>query len=253
MAPLTAPLGELEQTLLTHFCMSQEVRILMQSAELPPVIGDLQQAFTKTLDGDIRGTFWNDLWASAQEDGPSVPARSKKEPIPAWIHEELKRGFLEGIAAKDHPSMWLTTESITFCGMQFSTVTNSLSNSYVVFKANPQSNEPWSAGSIQIIFYLQIKETTRGPFFIIKPYLPLNVEDSLFDPYRKFLLAAGQLVYEECDDLLVCAFDEVFCHFAHTPYQSPYISKQCIHVLPLDRVRDYFLFGIIDSRRLIHG
>jgi hypothetical protein len=227
--------------------MSQEVRILMQSTELPPVISDLQQAFAKTLDGDVRGTFWNDLWAFAQEDGSSVPARSKKEPIPAWIRDELKRGFLEGIAAKDHPSMWLIVESLTFCGMQFSTATTSLSNSYIVFKTKHQSNEPWSAGSIQTIFYLPIEEIVRGPFFVIKPYLPLDVADSQFDPYRKFLLAAGQLVYEECDDLLICAFDDVFCHFAHTPYRSPYISKQCIHVLPLDRVRGCFLFTIIET------
>jgi hypothetical protein len=126
--------------------------------------------------------------------------------------------------------------------MQFSIATTSLSNSYVVFKAEPGSDEPWLAGSIQMIFYLPIDKMMHGPFFVIKPYLPLDEADSQFDPYRKFLIAAGQLVYEDCGDLLVRTLDTLSCHFAHTPYKSPNISKQCIHVLPLDRVCDCFLF-----------
>lgn len=94
-----------------------------------------------------------------------------------------------------------------------------------------------------MIFHLQIKEETRGPFFAIKPYLPLNTVDIQFDPYRKFLFAAGQLVYEECSDVVVCVLDEVLCHFAHMPYRSPEIHKPCIHVLPLDRVCASLLFG----------
>lgn len=210
----------------------------MQSTEMPPVVSDLQRTFTKTLGGDVRGTLWNDLWAFTSKDDFPVPTRSKKVPIPTWIRDKLTMGYLEEIPAKHHPSEILTQESITFHGMQFTIPTNSLSNSYVVFK---RSNEPWSAGSIQMIFYLPLGEMMRGPFFVIKPYLPLDTEDAHFDPYRKFLVAAGQLFYEECGNLLVCPLNEVQCHFAHTPYNSPNISKRCVHVLPLDRVCAHFL------------
>ncbi len=238
---LTSPhawLGELEQTSLTQFCMSQDIRVLMQSANLPPILGDLQLAFSKALGGDTHGTFWNNLWAFAP--GPdehfSILAKSKEVPLPRWINEKLTKGTLGGIAAKHCPQVCLSQESLTFCGMQFSIATNSLSNSYVVFKRKTENDKSWSAGSIQMIFHLQIKEEMHGPFFTIKPYLPLNTADTQFDPYRNFLFAAGQLVYEECSDVVVCMLDEVLCHFAHTPYTSPEIPKPCIHVLPLDRV-----------------
>ena len=213
----------------------------MQSTEMPPVISDLQRTFSTTLGVDVRGTLWNDLWAFAPKDNSSAPTRSKEVPIPCWIRDKLTMGYLGGIPAKHHPSNILTHESLTFHGMQFSIATNSLGNSYVVVKIKSGGNEPWSAGSIQMIFYLPLGETMRGPFFVIKPYLPLDTEDSQLDPYRKFLVVAGQLFYEECGDLLVCALDEVQCHFAHTPYSSPNISKRCVHVLPLDRVCARFL------------
>jgi hypothetical protein len=231
--------------------MSQDVRVLMQSSNLPPILNDLQLAFSKALDGDTRGTFWNDLWAF--DPSPETPdkhssspmlAKSKQVPLPTWIDEGITSGALRGIAtkpAKRCPPVCLSQESLTFRGMQFSIAANSLGNSYVVFKRKMESDSAdnhWSAGSIQMIFHLQIEEETHGPFFTIKPYLPLNAADAQFDPYRKFFFAAGQLVYEECGDLVVCILDEVLCHFAHTPYtgRSQEISKPCIHVLPLDRV-----------------
>jgi hypothetical protein len=245
----TCPLGELEQTLLMRFCMSQEVRILMQSTKLPPIIKDLQRSFSKTLDGDARGTLWNDLWAFTPEVDFSVPVKPKGIPVPTWIHDKLIGGLLGRISPKSHLSTCLTQESLTIRGMQFSIATNSLSNSYVIFKMKSGGNDkPWSAGSIQMIFHIPIEGTTHGPFLVVKPYLALSTVDSQFDPYRKFLIAAGQLVYEECGDLSVCALDEVLCHFAHTPYSSPNISKRCIHVLPLDRVCVSFSGSNIHSR-----
>ena len=122
--------------------------------------------------------------------------------------------------------------------MKFSTATNSLGNSYVLFKKKMENGKSWSAGSIQMIFHLRIEEESRmhRPFFAIKPYLPLNAADTQFNPYRKYLFAAGQLVYEEWGDIVVCLLDKVLCHFVHTPYRSKEIPKPCIHVLPLDRV-----------------
>ncbi|KAI0291453.1 hypothetical protein BC826DRAFT_1023017 [Russula brevipes] len=227
--------GELEQTLLTRFCMSQEVRILMQSTVLPDALSDLQLAFSKALNGDSRGTFWNDLWAFTPEENFPMPTNLKEVPLLSCIRENLTKGLLGGIPTKHCPSVCLTQESFSFRGMHFSIATNSLGNSYVVFNMNAGSGESWLAGSIMTIFYLPTEGTTRGPFFIIRPYLPLNTADAQFDPYRKFLFVAGQLVYEECGDLLICTPDELVCHFAHTPYKSPNISKPCIHALPLDR------------------
>jgi hypothetical protein len=215
----------------------------MQSLNLPPILSDLQLAFSKALDGDTRGTFWNDLWAFAPspDEHFSMLAKSKEVPLPMWINEKITSGTLGGITTKHCPQVCLSQESLTFHGMQYSVATNSLGNSYVVFKRKTESDKYWSAGSIQMIFHLRIKEEMHGPFLIIKPYLPLNTVDMQFDPYRRFLFAAGQLVYEECGDLVVCMLDEVLCHFAHTPFRSPEIPKPCIHVLPLDRVGASFL------------
>ena len=233
--------GELEETLLTRFCMSQEVRILMQSADLPPVFHELQVAFAKAFESEARGTFWNDMWAFAPQGCHPMPGDKKEIPLPILIRERLSSGLLEGVPAAHYPGplVCLTEESFAYRGMKFSVQANSPGNSYVIFKS--PHDQPWSAGCIQMILYLPIRGTTYGPFFVIKPYLPLNLADARFDPYRKFPSVAGKLVYEDCRDLVVASFNDVLCHFAHTPFMSMNISRQCIHVLPLDRVCAKFL------------
>lgn len=227
----------------------------MQSSNLPPILSDIQLAFAKAFDGDFRGTFWNDLWASDpspdKDRTVTMLAKSKEVPLPAMIYKKIKSGTLRGITITHCPQVCLSQESLTFRGMQFSVATNSLGNSYVVFKRKLEidnADKYWSAGSIQMIFHLEIEKKIHGPFLAIKPYLPLSMVDAQFDPYRKFLFAAGQLVYEECGEPVVCMLDEVLCHFAHTPYTSHEIPKQCVHVLPLDRVCASFIihFMIID-------
>lgn len=148
---LTLPctwLGELEQTLLTRFCMSQDIRILMQTANFPPVLSDLKLAFSKAFDGDMRGTFWNDLWAfsPSPDEKISMLAKSKEVQLPMWVKEKLGKGALAGIAAKHCPQLCLSQESFTIRGMKFSVPTNSLGDSYVVFKRKAESNKSWSAG-----------------------------------------------------------------------------------------------------------
>jgi hypothetical protein len=218
--------------------MSQDIRVLMQSVNLPPILDDLQQAFSKAFDSDMCGTFWNDLWAftPSPDENSSTVAKSMEVQLPRWIKEELRKGALGGIAVKRCPQQCFSQETFPIRGMKFSIATNSLGNSYVVFKKKRESGKSWSAGSIQMIFHLRIEEEIHGPFFAIKPYLPLNAADTRYDPYRKYLFTAGQLSYEEWGDPTICLLDEVLCHFAHTPYRSPDICKPCIHVLPLDRV-----------------
>ncbi len=95
-----------------------------------------------------------------------------------------------------------------------------------------------------MIFYPPIEGTMHGPFFVTKPYLQLDTADAKLDPYCKFIFAAGQLIYEDCGDPVVVSLVEVICHFAHTPFTPTNISKQCIHVLPLDRVCGKLLLQI---------
>lgn len=90
--------------------MSQDIRILMQSSNLPPILSDLQLAFSKAFDGDTRGTFWNDLWAfntSRDKDLPML-AKSKEVPLPTEINEKITRGVLKELAAKRCPQVCLS-------------------------------------------------------------------------------------------------------------------------------------------------
>ncbi|KAF8273895.1 hypothetical protein EI94DRAFT_1696496 [Lactarius quietus] len=194
--------------------MSQDIRVLMQTENLPPILSELQLAFSKAFNSDMCGTFWNDLWAftPGSDKGFSMAAKQKEVQLPLWIVERIQKGILGEIAAKHCPQLCFSQESFIFCGMKFSVATNSLGNSYVVFKKKGESRESWSAGSIQMIFNLQIEDKMHEPFFAIKQYLPLDVADTQFDPYCKYLFAAGQ-------DSVVCKLDEVLCHFAHTPYR----------------------------------
>ena len=168
-------------------------------------------------------------------------SKSKGALLPVCVHEKLTNSFLRGISTKHCPLVCSMLDSLTFHRMQFSIATNSVGNSYMVFKRKSGNDEPWLAGCIQMIFHLLIGEMMHSPFFVIKPYLPLNVTDTQFDPYHTFLFIAGQLVHEECRDPLVCMLNKVLSHFVHTPYKSLHIPKQCIPVLPLNRVCACFL------------
>ena len=206
----------------------------MQSAYLPPVFHDLQAAFAKAFDDEARGTFWNDMWAFASDGDISPIGNTKEIPLPTLVEEELRDGLVEGVTEAHLPSVCRMAESFAYHGMKYSVETNSPGNSFVIFKS--RHCQPWSAGSIQMILYLPIKDTTYGPFFVIKPYLPLNAADAQLDPYRKFIFAAGQLVYEDRGDPVLVSLNEVICHFTHTPFRSTNISSRCVHVLPLERV-----------------
>ncbi|KAH8996076.1 hypothetical protein EDB86DRAFT_2829217 [Lactarius hatsudake] len=199
-----------------------EVRILMQSADLPPVFHDLQAAFAKAFDAEAR-RHSGMMWAFTSDFNLPIIKGTTEIPLPTLVEEKLRVGLLDGVLAAHFPSVCLMEESFTYCGMKFSVETNSPGNSFVVFKY--ERYQPWSAGSIQMILYLPIKGTTHGPFFVIKPYLPLNTADAQLNPYRKFIFAAGQLVYKDRGDPVVVSLDEVICHFTHTPFTPTNISR----------------------------
>ena len=96
--------------------MSQDIRVLMQSANLPPILSNLRLAFSKAFDSDMCGTFWNDLWAftPSPDECCSMLAKLKEVQLPMWIEEIFRKGALGGVAAKKCPQQCFSQESFTF-------------------------------------------------------------------------------------------------------------------------------------------
>jgi hypothetical protein len=64
----------------------------------------------------------------------------------------------------------------------------------------------------------------------------------MLDYYRAHTVAGGRLFYDhlKSQPVLVC-IDDIKCHFAYTPQDVSGIDPPCVHVLPLDKVRNIVL------------
>ena len=119
--------------------------------------------------------------------------------------------------------------------------------------------DDWHAGRIVSIFTY----THEGPmpklkghaetYFVVQKFKELTETDAIHDPYRRHPVA-GRLFYDMVEkDPELMPVNEILCHIAYTPLQSPQITLPCIHVLPLDRVcTSYWIFLGMQVLMLTH-
>ena len=94
------------------------------------------------------------MWAFSSEEPFTVLSKSMEALIPVCVHEKLTNSFLRGISTKHCPSVCSMLDSLIFHRMQFSIATNSLGNSYMVFKRKSRNDEPWSKGVAGLEFLI---------------------------------------------------------------------------------------------------
>jgi hypothetical protein len=81
-------------------------------------------------------------------------------------------------------------------------------------------------------------------FLVVRRYVELGSEDLKFDFWRKYITGGGRLYYDVfSEEPHIVKVVDIVSHFAKTPLTGediPGLSRQCIHVLPLNWVIIFF-------------
>lgn len=148
--------------------------------------------------------------------------------------------------------------SVTISGVRYTPSSRSQGDSNVMFRHPTSGTEP-IPGRIESII-LNTRRGTGGEddieetFLIARRLKALNGFDVNLDPYRKYPNVGGRLYYNAYDDaMLALRCQDISSHFAltsmdHLVVRAPgsrnpasshpcLISRRCVHVRPLDRVR----------------
>lgn len=221
--------------MLSKFCMAQDLRAFIADS-LPDSMDEARDAFYDVFEDEKRGSLMNDILAF---DQPLVMYNNttKLSKLEDETHKLLKSVSHSPDLV---PPRALRQRSITYRGVDFAIHTHSKANSFVVY--GDISSNTWQAAKIVDIL-VQLQEDTHVQedtvVVVVENFMRLTKVDADKDPYRKFAYSdvVGMLFYAKTSGKVVLDIRNIVCHFAHTEMKFSDILEECIHALPLDRVR----------------
>jgi hypothetical protein len=236
--------------MLFQFCKGQNLRALLRPEQVPVVVHEFIDQYDRLFRHDIRGTRLNDSLAFDEM------FRKKEEEV-VWTNRDLTplqnpvyhllRNWIDARDSSVHtvPRGAFLRNSITILGQKFQPAVSSIDDSHVIYR---QSGDGTAAGSIQDIFS-HTRTTVDGStitqtFFVVRQYTPLTPADAQLDSYRRFPVVCGGLCYKNfTEEPAVISSDQVVCHFVSSSLKDmSAIKKDCILVLPMDKVGEYSYF-----------
>lgn len=216
--------------------MAQNVRVLLARPEMPKSLGSIQLIFARVFDSDNRGTLLADIRAFS--DTPEDVTLTNTSKCSALDHHvyRLYRRWSRSRGCPVPLNSVLAQSSIMRHGIRYATSRSSKGDSYVVF--GKSLSDEWCAGRIKYIFG---SPGSAGTVFLaVSQYDTLGADDQERDPYRAFPLVGGKLFRRtRKKSLVLLTLSDLLCHFAATSMHVEGIETECLHVLPLDRVRSH--------------
>jgi hypothetical protein len=225
----------MELTMLTRFCMSQNIRDTVQN--LPQELEAVKDSFIETFESDGRGTLPNEI--GSHFDRVATFRNTTKY---TRLSDELY-GLLCNRNPNDVPSQRaLMQTSFEYRRATFSAKDHSKDNSYVIIGSYPDAE--WCAAQITEIIVQPrqgaILEDSFDLVVVLKMFSMVNEHDASHDFYlaQNRHIGVGSLFYKKAQPQKQLAnIQDIVCHFSCNPLPKiPGISRDCIHVLPLYRV-----------------
>jgi hypothetical protein len=196
--------------------------------------------FQEKFKSGIQGTLMSDALAStllvtSKADGSGqltdIPSQITSA-LSLWIHRQSS-----DIRNAATPQRVVLFDKINYRGASYKPKNISQRDSFIV------TGEPdnWKPAQIQHIFNVNFYLPGVMKTFTllaIKRFPELSKTHTTFDHYRKFpLQAGGRICYsEEFPNVEVIDVTDILSHFARTLGVCSEITKNHMHVLPLDRV-----------------
>lgn len=249
----------MEITFMNQVARAANLRPILRHAALQKAMEEVIEGYIKIVNEDPRGTRNRDTLSLREITGgigvpfkPSVATQPGQDVFEALLQRfnyHIPPGMPsyidENIRERQSGSLFLHRK-ITPCqfvkigGVKFEPGQQSLKNSNVMY-SDFQDRQQVYAGRIKQIFLhkrpVSEHEYMEETFLAIERLIPLNEIDRSHDHFSRYPKVGGSLYYEEYQAIVdIVSPVEVLCHFSRTPYTSPSISRECVHVLPLDRV-----------------
>jgi hypothetical protein len=227
--------GEMELTMLTRVCMSQNISTLMH--DLPSGLDVIRQSFVETFDSDQRGTLPNEI-GSHHNQIFTFPNSTKTQQIKPEIYDLLQEYMPHSVPLR----RGMFQSSINYCRATYSTCDTSEANSLVILGHYPSNT--WRAAQIsEIIVQEKSREGSEiqyEAFVVVRLFVRLDDFDASKDIYKaqNRTFGVGCLFYKRprVKKTLIRVGD-LTCHFSKNPIPKVLgIKKDCIHVRPLYRV-----------------
>jgi hypothetical protein len=233
--------GEMEMTMLTRLCMSQNIHVLLKN--LPPELATIGESFSRAFDSDQRGTLPNEV-GGYQNQTFTFPNSVTVTQLGDEIYALLRSYYPGRMPLRGA----LLQPSIIYRRATYSTFNTSEANSFVILGDCYSSN--WRAAQITDIIVQKTEELNPviqyRTVIAVRLFDRLSDDDLSSDIYtakgRNF--SVGCLFYKRPDTTkILVQVEDVTCHFARNPLPKvPGINKDCIHVRPLYRVSHVYLF-----------
>ncbi|PPQ75627.1 hypothetical protein CVT24_010473 [Panaeolus cyanescens] len=231
--------GQIEKTMFTKFCCTQNLKVLYNTTQLPSQLHDMVKYFEDNFSSDLRGTRLSDVFA--EDDRFGVPDEDHKWELSEFssLADDdfvLLRNWMSKYQPTDtsYSRRVVIRESIYRFGQRFTSRSTSIDDSHVIFMEDGK----FRAGSILGIFS---RATVGGPtsqtWAIIQPYLEVSDEIAAQDPYLDYPIIGGALFQNSWNDSTVLVdMKSVLYHFASAILTVDGLSGEFRLVLPLNKI-----------------
>jgi len=231
--------------------------LLADDETVRQTVHEMMAVMKSVEDEDMRGFR---LASLLEPDQPVVGDESHSKSIQLGeqeyelLHELVKR--TSGNEPLILPRHALSLGKISIRGVSYATLHGrNFRDSNIMFRPHEPhlTINGQRAGAIDSIFQYQYSadgEQEKDYYILIRAHFPLTLPTGTADPYRKYGFAGGFLCKTGISELYVINASNVISHCGVTGMEV--IGEDCIHVLPLDRVRKQFHAYLTIDPPLIH-
>jgi hypothetical protein len=232
--------GEIEKTMFSKFCSTQNIKALYHRDELPEKLHEMIQLYEANYESDFRGTRLSDVFAEDNKFGVVDTDR----PWAASDFTPLKDddfGLLQAWMTKNQPGdksygrQVVLRPDIHRYGQRFTDRGRSVDDSQVVF------HDEGGAPRVGFILGIFSRASEGGPteqtWAVIQPYKELAPEETISDHYRSYpTLSACLFRNTWAKSPVLVDVRSIRCHVASCVLEVDNIEGDCRLVLPLNKV-----------------
>lgn len=228
----------MEATMFERFCMTQNLRALMQTT-LPRELDEMQTTFLSLFENDYRGSLLYDIWAPDTFDLPVYRNTSDLKALdnPTWVTLQTRLETMFPGRPVRQPVLF--QKFVTLRGQTFAVRQDEgrrgLGNSNILW--GQLATGTWKVGRLRSIFVWRTSGT-EIVFVMVDELKPLSSAEAKHDPYRKFDSSVAGRIFHKTSygEPRLLTLEKITCHFAEMAYTSTNLKAGYVHVIPLERV-----------------
>jgi hypothetical protein len=272
MSLISIPLGEMEATFMTTYCMGSNLRALLSSDNVPPALTALLPFVKSAVTPDTRGSLMSDLAVFGAQTEPTLVFNEKQQKVLSreaytalmtriTSDSDLCEGIsfvADNLGLLDPEQRVLSPyaqilQSVTSRGVRFTPFSRHVGDSQVLYRASHLQGRLAMGKITEIFVHRRITGANAHRdqvFALVKQFGSLSSEDKKHDVFCRFKHLRISIVRTDTtmDPPVAVPMNDIIAHFAACPFKDDNISTPCMAVVPLDRVSD---LHFVSPQRLV--